>query len=176
MGNPPWRGAGGEHVSPAHTAEKARSVVNEMSRGNVSPLSSEALVLKALTILADHLEQAANEIKELFVAFEPLEYGANLVGRIFQVENRVEFIPAESLQIRANDPAITNFLSPRILEKSKEKHGWNYRVFEKDGVLDRIVIYGDLKSKDIEDLKGPFGWTFQKAAERAKKKKEETKR
>jgi len=121
-----------------------------MSRGNVSPLSSEALVLKALTILADHLEQAATEIKEIF-----------------------EFIPVESLRIRADDPALTNFLSPRILDEAKKKHGWNFRVFDKDGVLDRIVVYGDLKSKDIEDLKGPFGWAFQKAAERAKKKKED---
>ena len=143
-----------------------------MGEGDMLPLNSETLVINALGIIADHLEQAAREIRELLEPkdWSPIEYKGNLLGRIRRVENRTEFIPVESLRIRVDDPAITNFLVPRVLDKAKEKSGWNYRIFDKDGVLDRIVIYAALKPEEIEDLKGPFGWAFQKGAERAKER------
>lgn len=149
-----------------------------MGEGDMLPINSETLVINALGILLHHLELAVKEIRELLEPqdWTPIEYKGNLLGRIRRVENRTEFIPVESLRIRVDDPAITNFLVPRVLDKAKEKSGWNYRVFDKDGVLDRIVVYADLKPKEIEDLKGPFSWAFQKAAERAKKKKEKNQR
>jgi len=145
-----------------------------LSEGGILPINSETLVLNALGIIADKLEEAAREIRRLLEPQDwiPIEYRGNLLGRIRQVESRTEFIPVESLRIRSDDPAITKFLVPKVLDQSKEKHGWNYRVFDKDGVLDRIVVYAAWKPEEIEDLKGPFGWAFQKAAERAKKKKE----
>jgi len=141
-----------------------------MSERSVSPLNSEALTLKALTILADHLEQAAREIRELFQDWTPLEYKGTLVGRIRQVENRVEFIPVESLAIKMDDPAIERFLKPRVLEKAKEKHGWNYQIVkDQSGLLDRVVLYGDLKDSDIKELMNPVGWTFSVASGRPQK-------
>jgi len=136
------------------------------------PLNSETAVLNALGIIADHLEKAAQEIRRLLEPedWTPIEYKGNLVGRIRQIENRTEFIPVESLRIRADNPAITNFLSPRVLDEAKKKHGWNYRIFDKNGILDRIVVYASLKPEEIEDLRGPFGWAYQKASERKAKK------
>ena len=136
-----------------------------MSERSVSPLNSEALTLKALTILANHLEQAANEIKDLFRSFEPIKYGGNLVGRLFTADDRtrVEFIPVESLKVKIDDGAV-GWLQRDVLEKIKEKHGWNYKIFDENGFVSRIVIYGDLPAEKIEELKKPVGWTFSVAS------------
>ena len=136
-----------------------------MEERSVSPYGSEALTLKALTIIADHYEQIANEIKDLFRSFKPINYGDNLVGRVFTADDhtRVEFIPAESLKVKMDDGAIV-WLQRDVLEKIREKHGWNYKVFDKNGFVSRIIIYGDLPDEKIEELKNPIGWAFSAAS------------
>ena len=150
-----------------------------MSERSVPPLNSEALTLKALTILANHLEQAANEIKDLFRSFEPIKYGDNLVGRLFTADDRtrVEFIPVESLKVKIDDGAV-RWLQRDVLEKIKEKHGWNYEIFDENGFVSRIVIYGDIPNEKLEELKNPIGWTFSAASGllESPKKAEETKK
>lgn len=128
------------------------------------PINSETLVLNALGILLDRLELAVKEIRELMEPKDwiPIEYKGNLVGRIRKVENRIEFIPVESLQIKTDNRAI-GWLKRDVLEKSKEKHGWNYQIFEKDGILNRIVIYGEVPDEKIKEMINPIGWTFAAA-------------
>ena len=150
-----------------------------MSEKGVSPLNSEALTLKALTILANHLEQAANEIKDLFRSFEPIKHGDNLVGRLFTTDDRtrVEFTPVESLKVKMDDRAV-GWLQRDVLEKIKEKHGWNYKIFDENGFVSRIVIYGDIPNEKLEELKNPVGWAFSAASGliESPKKAEETKK
>jgi hypothetical protein len=53
------------------------------------------------------------------------------------------------------------------LEKAKEKHGWKYQIVtDKSGLLNRVVVYGELKDEDVKDLVNPFGWTFSVASGR----------
>ena len=135
-----------------------------MSR-EMSPYNSENMLFKALMILAEHLEQAAREIRELYTTWTPIEYKGNLVGRVFEASDRVEFIPVESLRIKADDRAV-GWLQKNVLEKAKEKHGWNYQLMtDKNGLLDRIVVYG-AKTEDVKDLLNPIGWTFWTVSER----------
>lgn len=131
----------------------------------MSPYNSESLMIKALGILMEHLQEAIKEIKELFAMWTPIEYKGNLVGRVFEAEDRVEFIPVESLRIKADDRAV-GWLQKNVLEKAKEKHGWNYQLMtDKNGLLDRIVVYG-AKTSDVKDLLNPIGWTFWTVSER----------
>jgi len=100
---------------------------------------------------------------------ERLKQRRKQVGRIHPFKGRVEFVPLKNLRIRSSDPAISCFLVPKVLESAKKKNGWNYQIIDRDGLLDRIIIYGDLTAEDIKELSDPFGWAFEDAAERAEK-------
>ena len=71
--------------------------------------------------------------------------------------------PAESLKVRVDDRAI-GWLQRDVLEKIKEKHGWNYKIFSDDELVNRIVIYGDIPDEKVEELKNPVGWAFAAAS------------
>ena len=132
------------------------------------PINSEDAVLKIASIIIRHLREAANEIEQMFqpkYGWTPLTYKNSLVGRVREADDRVEFIPVESLRIKADDRAVS-WLQREVLEKAKEKHGWNYQLMtDKSGLLDRIVVYG-AKTEDVKDLLNPIGWTFWTVSER----------
>jgi len=93
-----------------------------------------------------------------------IDYAEKRMAKMVQTQNKLTILP-ESLEIKADDPAIANFLKPRILDKMKEKHGLDYSVEEHQGLLQAIVIRGPLDAKQIEDLKNPIGWALSKASE-----------
>jgi hypothetical protein len=134
-----------------------------MSGKGVSPISSEAMILKIASIITDGFEKIAQQIRLEIAPFEPITYKGTLVGRVHRVLDTVEFVPAESLTIKADDKAI-GWLQREVLEKIKEKHGWNYQIVISKGVLDRVVIYHDLVKERVDELKNPFGWAFAAAA------------
>ena len=142
------------------------------------------LDVKAISIIRNHLDLAVSEITTLLkdeairlkahVEVAPFEakgiqhidYNGKLYARVIQTENKLTILPVESYQIKADDPTITNFLRPRILEKIKEKHGFDYSIEESNGLLHAIIIRGSLDAKTIEELKSPVGWALEKASER----------
>lgn len=151
-------------------------------------MASEAVEMpmdvKAIVILRNHLDIAVSEINDLLqeeairlkvhVEVTPveakeiqhIEYNGKVYARVIQTENKLTILPVESFQIKANDPTITNFLIPRVLKNMKEKHGLDYSIEERKGLLHAIIITGSLDAKTIEDLKNPIGWALEKASER----------
>ena len=132
------------------------------------PINSEDAVLKIASIIIRHLREAANEIEQMLqpkYGWAPLTYKNSLVGRVREVDDRVELIPVESLKVKMDDRAV-GWLQNKVLEKAREKHGWNYQVMaDKDGSLGRIVIFG-VKTEDVKDILGRVAWAFHTASER----------
>ena len=90
----------------------------------------------------------------------------NLYARILHGPGETVILPVESLQIEASDPALERFLIPRILEAFKEKHGVEYSIGEREGLLKEIRLKGRLEEKQLKDLVKALEWTFEKASER----------
>ena len=95
-----------------------------------------------------------------------IEYKGKLYGRIVQDEASTTIIPVESLPVKAEDPAITRFLIPRVLERFRQKHGFNYTVQTKAGLLDAITIKARLDGDQLKEITNAVGWAFEKATNR----------
>jgi hypothetical protein len=72
-----------------------------------------------------------------------------------------------SVKVLANDPAIEHFLTSRVLEPLKEKHGFQYSLFSELEILKTIHVKGKLDDKQIKELQSATAWAFAKASERA---------
>ncbi|MCD6592933.1 hypothetical protein J7L00_02465 [Candidatus Bathyarchaeota archaeon] len=128
------------------------------------PYSCEYLMLKALAEFADCLEQAAQKIREALSVYEVLEYKDEPVGYVRLFSESVEFVPFSNLTVKVDNSAV-DWLRREVLEKIKEKHGFNYEVIaDKDGRLSRIMIAGRLEPEKLSEYKEPVAWAFAAAS------------
>jgi len=92
--------------------------------------------------------------------------GRKYLADITVLDDVVTVDPVEALQIKAEDPAIRNFLLPSILDRLKEKRGVEYHI-ETCGELVRRIMMEKLPEGEWEKVKGAVRWAFEKASERA---------
>ena len=91
--------------------------------------------------------------------------GRKYLADITVLDDVVTVDPVEALQIKAEDPAIRNFLLPSILDRLKEKRGVEYHI-ETCGELVRRIMMEKLPEGEWEKVKGAVRWAFEKASER----------
>jgi hypothetical protein len=99
----------------------------------------------------------------------PLIQGTLAVGMLNALEDGYEASIVPEKPIPADDPALTGFLFPKVLEAIAEKHlGLEYRVVEGEaGVLKAILIKGKLDEAQVKELVNAARWAYSKAIERA---------
>jgi len=86
------------------------------------------------------------------------------LAHLVKSEDKITIFPINVLRIRAEDPAITSFLVPSILDKMKEK-GVEYNINSNDVLLTKITVMGIQEDK-LRRFKGAVRWAFEKASER----------
>lgn len=86
------------------------------------------------------------------------------LGRIVERQDEAVILPLETLQIKVSDPAVQNFLIPKILQPIKEKHGADYTIGEAKGLLKEIRLRGGAVHDELEELRSPLVWTLMKAS------------
>ncbi|MEM3040501.1 MAG: hypothetical protein QXG97_00570 [Nitrososphaerota archaeon] len=91
--------------------------------------------------------------------------GRKYLADITVLDDVVTVDPVEALRIKAEDPAIRNFLLPSILDRLKEKRGVEYHI-ETCGELVRRIAMEKLPEGEWEKVKGAVRWAFEKASER----------
>lgn len=91
--------------------------------------------------------------------------GRKYLADITVLDDVVTVDPVEALRIKAEDPAIRNFLLPSILDRLKEKVGVEYHI-ETCGELVRRIAMEKLPEGEWEKVKGAVRWAFEKASER----------
>ena len=121
--------------------------------------------IEELKALHETLEQTPREVIEN-PECDFITRKGQVYARVLQRGNKLIVFPVESLGIRADDPAITRFLEPKVLEKMREKHGVQYRLETAEGskVLRAIVVEG--KGYNRNHFLNACGWALEKAAER----------
>jgi len=92
-------------------------------------------------------------------------FGQKYLADIIVLNDVVTVDPVEALKIKAEDPAIRNFLLPSILDRLKEKKGVEYHI-ETCGELVRRIMMEKLPEGEWEKVKGAVRWAFEKASER----------
>jgi len=92
--------------------------------------------------------------------------GRKYLADITVLDDVVTVDPVEALQIKAEDPAIRNFLLPSILDRLKEKKGVEYHI-ETCGELVRRIMMEKLPEGEWEKVKSAVRWAFEKASERS---------
>ena len=100
----------------------------------------------------------------------PLIDGTTAIGMLSALEDGSQVSIVPERPIKADDPAIANFLIPRILDQIAAKHPeFQYQLVKSgDGLLTAIVVRGKLEEHQIRELASAAKWSFQRALEKEK--------
>jgi hypothetical protein len=130
-------------------------------RDGLSKISEELNVIVAqLNIVIEQNSPAKQKATERLTD----RSGQKILANITIMDDVVKVDPVEALQIKAEDPAIRNFLLPSILDRLKEK-GTKYYV-ETCGDLVKRIVMKNLPEGEWEKVKSAVRWAFEKASER----------
>jgi hypothetical protein len=108
---------------------------------------------------------AINSVKQY-----PLIDGTTAIGMLSALEDGSQVSIVPERPIKADDPAIANFLIPRILDQIAAKHpDFQYQLVKSgDGLLTAIVVRGKLEEHQIRELASAAKWSFQRVLEKEK--------
>lgn len=121
----------------------------------------------------DGLDRVVEQLNFILAEYAPsglvdqiTDKAGRLLARVFESTDKLTIMPLETLQVKADDPAVQRFLIPKVLERLKEKKELNY-AFEADyGFLKVIRVEGKLSSEDKAGLRRAVAWTLEKASSR----------
>ena len=121
-------------------------------------LETKALIGQAIIVGLDRL---LHDLYELFSYSEPIAYEGKKVATFTWIGDHVKFVP--EIPVKADDPAIANFLARDVLEKMREKHSFDYVIEDEKGSLRYIEVYGQIRERHIKNLKNAVAWAFAAA-------------
>jgi len=91
------------------------------------------------------LERMIAEFQDMLSLTEDIAYKGRKVGRLSWIGYEATFTP--SLDVKAEDPAISEFLAKRVLEKMHEKHGFVYKIMaDEKGLLTQVKVKANLET------------------------------
>ena len=109
------------------------------------------------------LERMIVEFQDMLSLTEDIAYKGRKVGRLNWIGYGATFIP--SVDVKAEDPAISEFLAKRVLEKMKEKHGFVYKIMaDEKGLLTQVKVEGELRDRHVKEMENAVAWAFAAAA------------
>ena len=127
----------------------------------------ETVIYEAKALIGQAIIHGLNsllyDLYELFSYSEVIAYKGKPVATLSWLGDHIEFKP--EIPIKATHHAITNFLTKDVLEKIREKHGFNYVInVEEEGSrkddIRSIEIYGQIRERHVKNLKDAVAWAF----------------
>ena len=130
----------------------------------------ETIILETKALIGQAIIHGLNsllyDLYELFSYSEVIAYKGKPVATLSWLGDHIEFKP--EIPVKATHQAITNFLKKDVLEKIREKHGFDYVInVEEEGSrkddIRSIEIYGQIRERHVKDLKDAVAWAFAAA-------------
>ncbi len=92
-----------------------------------------------------------------------IKYRGHVLGKIILERDKTFIRIDESVKVRLDDPAIKNFLIPKIINPILEKYRTTFNPLVKDGSLSELVINTGLIGEDADSFVKAVRWAIAKA-------------